>query len=417
MLLKIFPLLLILPLLGCVDRNRSNPLDPKNSDTLGKPSGLRVISSADSAFLRWDGLNLSDLTGIQIYRKTESEDEFLPFALVGPDATTFTDVPVAFGIEHNYQISAKGNGFESLRSDIVLVEPGPTFNWIADNSSQQLFKLTHDARNIIATTTGFITAIDIEPNPFTGETWVIDFVASVLGQIVKITPTGQLSGPLVNLEGPRDAALHNETGDLWVGDVIDNSVLKIGARNNNITLRVPGFDIPSSLAVDQRDGSCWIADRGLKQLVKLNTDGSRISTVSSTFNSLRWLDVDSNDGAVWVSDSTRILRLDPVGESRMTLTPESGFAYKLAVNQRTGELWVLNWSPSSVAKYLKTGEKLFEIDGFDEPEDLDVNTFDGSCLVADTRNNRVVRIDSDGREMRTVREFRFPIAVGIQNEP
>jgi len=414
---RILPLLLVFLFIGCVDRDRSNPLDPKNPNTLGKPSGLQVVSRADSVFLTWDRLGLSDITGIQLYRKTESENEFVPFALLPADVTSFTDVPVAFGIEHSYQISAKGNEFESLRSDVVLVEPGPTFSWIADNASQQLFKLTHDARHILATTFGFITALDIEPNPITGEAWVIDFVASVLGQVVKLTPDGQLSGPLVDLQGPRDAALHHETGDLWVGDVLDKSVIKIDGQNNNIVLRIPDFEIPSSLAVDQRDGSCWVADRGLQQVIKLSIDGARSLNVSPTISSVRWLDVDSNDGAVWVSDSTAILRLSTAGELEFRVTPPAGFVYKLAVNQRTGEFWVLNWSPSSVAKYLKTGEQLFKIDGFDEPEDLAVNSFDGSCLVADTRNNRVVRIASDGSDVRIVREFRFPIAVGIQNEP
>ncbi len=408
--------LISLALTSCADRERNNPLDPRNPDTGGRPSGLRVSSSADTAFLVWDRLGLSDLVGIQIYRKTEGEADFTPFALASRDAFSFQDTPVAFGLEHEYQISALGDDFESLRSDVVVVEPGPTFNWVADNSNRTLFKLTHDARNVVKATFGFITAIDVEPNAITGEVWVIDFIASVIGQIVKVRPSGDVEETIVDLIGPRDIAVHHETGVIWIADEEDRSVIKVGP-NVEVQLRVPGFGRPIAVGVDQRDGSCWVADRGGREVVKLNSGGARVETQAPGFNSLRWLAVNSGDGSVWVADSSRIVELDASGQALLEISPQAGFAYKLAINQNTGDLWVLNWQPSTVTKYNPTGQLLFELTGFARPQDLSVNNFDGSCLVADTENNRVVRISTGGTETKVVREFQFPIALGVQNEP
>jgi hypothetical protein len=70
------------------------------------------------------------------------------------------------------------------------------------------------------------------------------------------------------------------------------------------------------------------------------------------------------------------------------------------VNDKTDECWAIDWNIESnntkIVKISNTGTKLFEISGFTGPQSLDVDPYDGSCLVADTGNFRVVKISSEG---------------------
>lgn len=402
-------------LAACADRERANPLDPQNPDTLGKPTGLRVLSSRDTVFLRWDRLNLNDIAGIQLYRKTNIEPEFSPLVLIQPEKNNFEDTNIEFGIEYMYQISAVGDNFESQRSDEVRVEPGPTFNWVADNGNRQLFKLTHDARHRIQSTFGFLTIIDIEPNPKTGEIWVIDFISSVIGEVVRISSSGEVLEPIVRLVGPEDASLYVSSGDLWIADSRAGRVVKLDPVGNEL-FSISNFSSPISVSVDQRTGDCWVGDDSRNEVIKISSDGQERMVSSLTFNSVKWIDVDSNDGSVWVSDRTRVLKLNEMGLLEFEISQAFSFAHKIAVNKNNGEVWIVNWNPSTISKYNSNGQKIFELDGFLRPEDLAINLFDNSCLVADTDNDRVVRISSDGQSVEAVQEILIPIAVGVQNE-
>ncbi len=407
---------LSLLVLTCADRDRINPLDPDNPVTLGRPSGLRAVAINDTVFLQWDRLALDDLVAIQIYRRTDDQADFTPLIRVDPAAGSFEDVGVTFGVNHFYQISGVGSDFESLRSDQIEVEPGPTFNWIADNLDRRLLKLSHDTKSILESTFGFLTVIDVEPNPVNGEVWALDLVGFARGDVVRVSPNGEVVLPLIRFTNPTDAAIHNSSGSLWVADTGDSSVVKIDAEGV-VQLRVTGFVQPISVSVDQSTGTCWVADRGLGQVVQINEDGTRGAVSQTNFRALKSVSTTSNGGTAWVSDSTAVVRLNAQGSVETVLTEQFSHAFKLATNRKTGELWVLDWGLSTVSKFLVTGERVLNVADVANPEDLSINLFDGSCLVADTLNDRVLWIAADGQSVRVVREMRRPIALGVQNEP
>ncbi|MFQ5824924.1 MAG: hypothetical protein ACE5JB_12775 [bacterium] len=405
--------------LACADRDRINPIDPQNPNTVGRPTGVKVISIQDTVFLSWNLIVLKDLSGYKIYRKTSFESEFLPLTLVPPNVNSFKDIDIVFNIEYSYQISAVGPTYESLRSDIFKITPGPTFNWVADNLSRQLVKLTHDAQHEILRSSGFQNLIDIETNPNNGDVWVIDRVTPFLGELIRISPEGQIKRPILQFTTPVDVALEINTAALWVADSTDNIVVKIDSAGTTL-FTIDDFSNPLAVSIDQRTGDCWVADSQLERISKIKADGTKILTSSINFIAVQSVTVNSSTGDVWVADSSRIVKLDETGNLSLGVSERFNNAYKIEVNENTGEVWILNLiyelNQSTISKFSATGQKIFEIDGFTIPEDLSINLFDNSSIVADTQNNRIVRISDDGKLSGVFKQIGFPSAVCVQNQ-
>ena len=401
-------------LLSCTDRERINPLDPKNADTLGRPTGFKVFSIQDTVYLGWTSIDLKDLNGFQIYRTTNGLDEFLPVQLVPPSNNSFKDTNIEFEIEYTYFMTAVGANYESPPSDTLGVIPGPTLNWVASNTNQQLLKLTHDLRHRILTVSGFLPIFDIEANPRTGEVWVIERLLNIFGNAIRISANGEILRPFAEFTEPLEAALDYGSGSLWVADAKAGQVVKLDSVGNE-TFSISGISRPVSVSIDQRNGYCWVADGDLNQISRISADGSGMDVSPVALTSVKSVVVNSKDGSVWVADSTRVLRVNESGQLELELVEEFGYVKKIAVNDLTGDVWIIDQARSTVSKFSANGEAVFEVDGFSAPGDLSVNLFDHSCLVADTENDRLVQITTAGVVSRIFTQVGLPDAVHVQN--
>jgi len=401
---------------SCADRDRSNPLDPENPDTNGKPATIQIFSIQDTVFLEWSQLNLNDLRGYKIQRKTNFQNSFETIAQVDETRDSFQDIVSAFNTQYSYRYSALGETYESEFSGEVEIEPGPTFNWVEDISSRRLFKLTHDARFSISTTVGFSLIRDIAPNPVTGDVWVLDIPAINAGRLFRVNSEGRIIQPLVTLMAPTDISLYKNTGSFWVSDSLSNRVWKFDASGTRL-FNVSNLSNPVAVAVDQRNGRCWIVDDGLGQVIRVDANGSgRLASPAQIGDAICCMAVDSRDGAVWIAETSRLIKLDSNGEQLLEIGSPLTQVRDLEVNDNTGEVWIINWSPSMIIKYDATGEQLFQLDeGFFEPEDLSLSLFDNSCLVADTGNSRLVRISTLGNIVRETEVVDLPGILAVDN--
>ena len=75
---------------GCSQRDRLNPLDPKNPDTEGKPVGVTILSDQDDVTVSWVNQSFEDILGFNIYRRQEGED-FESIGVASVSASSFTD--------------------------------------------------------------------------------------------------------------------------------------------------------------------------------------------------------------------------------------------------------------------------------------------------------------------------------------
>lgn len=408
--------IVVLIFCACTDRDRDNPLDPKNPNTSGRPTGFTVYSIEDTIYLRWDAIALNDLMGYQIYRKMSGESEFSRYTLVAPETNSFKDSNVQYNQSYDYRLTALGPDFESVATETVEIQPGPTINWVISHDSGQLAKLTHDAQHQILRTAGFYSLVDVEPNSVTGEVWVLERYTRFVGNALRVSPLGRIQQPTVPFTGPVDVAIDLSSNSIWIADQEGRFVAKldsIGGRQ--FTNRE--FLSPVALDVDQRNGTCWVADRKLRRIARVNKEGSPTDFSAIEFVAVQSVTVNSVDGSVWVADSTRVIKVNENGGRELELDHEFQHAYKIAVNENTGDIWVVDRGPSTLLKFSNNGAQSFEMSGFSEPHDLAVNPFDQSCLVADTENARLVKVSASGEIVSEFTNINSPYALGIQYRP
>ena len=401
---------------ACAERQRINPLDPRNVETGGRPSGVRVISIQDTVFLSWDAISLDDLRGFQVYRKAEDDTAFLPVQFTRPSRPEMLDTTVELGVEYAYRVSAVGFNYESDPSEPVTVTPGPTFNWVADNQARVVVQLTHDARHPIRNVGRFATITHIEVDPVNGHLWLINRFSSIDGSLVQVLPDGTIAQPIVRFSAPVDAALDERSGAVWVADSRERAVRKVDL-NGTVLFSIGSFSQPVSVDVDQRDGTCWVADKGGKRIGWVSSDGLLVGSLPITFEHLSHIEVNSADGTIWVADSTRVVRVVPTDSTALEVAHEFALAQQLAVDDLTGEVWVLDFRRPSVSKISAMGTLEFERPDFSRPFDLAVNRFDHTCLVADAGARRLVRIAPSGETVAVFDDIGVPEAVAVQNVP
>jgi len=406
---------LLILLLSCTDRERSNPLDQKNPETLGRPTGLNVISIQDTIFLNWDIIELSDLTGYQIYRGSDTSTEPVLHAFVSAPSNTFKDFTVVFDIEYDYQISAVGDNFESSRSDFAKITPGPTFNWITENGNQQIAKLTHDSRHLLHRTGRFSAIVDIEPNPRTGEVWVLNNFIGIEGNLKKVSSEGRVDERFITFESPTDAALNYALNEIWVADPQQSSVTKLDSIGNTI-FTIHEFTIPTLVAVDQRNGNCWVADNETNSVSRVLSDGTQMLKSGVGFESITSMDLNSEDGSVWLVDGIRIVKINQNGDFLLEIKAPLTFPGKIAINENSGELWAINDNPAGLYKFSPTGEMLFDVPVSFSPDNISVNLYDNSILVSDVRGHTIYRVSEGGEILSLFKGLIFPDLVSVQNQ-
>jgi DNA-binding beta-propeller fold protein YncE len=398
---------------GCSDRPRLNPLDPKNPNTLGRPTGLNVISMRDTVMLRWDRLDLRDLSGFQIYRQLQGDPGFSPIAQTPPGIYSYRDVRAKFDTMHSYRISALAPDFESPLSNAVTITPGPTFSWVADGRSGDLIKLTHDGTHEILRSGAFPSSFRLQIDAQRGYIWVLEeFRGSELG---RLDINGRNVRRFESIGGPADLAVNQSDGSVWVADTLTNGLMKFNSDGTR-AIKNEAYKRIVALAVHPQTHEVWVLSRDSQRVLIFSPTGELRRQASDSLQRPRDIDIDGRTGKVWVADGTHVIRLDAEGNQE-TLSPQTfRFVYRLSADEVSGGCWLIDYSTSfrdsRLVKLAPDGALSFpEILGFDRPESLAANPYDGSCLVADYGNDRLVRVSADGQSLSAYGRISLPVEV------
>ncbi|HEX9972331.1 MAG TPA: hypothetical protein VGD14_09695 [bacterium] len=400
-------LIICLALFYCTDRERLNPIDPKNQETGGRPRGLKIYSENDQAILQWSSLQLKDFLGYRIYRQTGNDPAFQIIYLIPPDSAVFIDKRLPFGQKCQYQISVLGLDFESERSDTVSIIPGPTTIWATDVYNRRIMKISHDG------------AHEIFQLPVDGYPWeiVVDrekeniwYVDILLNRIYLISGDDyKIIASLPNGE-PIDIALDVQNDRVWVADETQGKIF-VFSRSGDQIYEIDGFLKPSSLDCYFKDGSCWITDFKARTLTKLSKKGTmRIQIKNLIFPQA--VSVNQTTGECWVADSSRVLKYDADGNLLITIETEVKAPIALAVDSVNGNCWVsdLNYfgARSRLICFNGNGDKLLDLPELNLPLNLAANPFDHSCIVAESGNGRILKISEDGTIFGLIEGYAYP---------
>ncbi len=402
---------LISSLWGCAERKHSNPLDPLNPETNGKPPRLHVVSDHHKVFLDWPVLALNSITGIRIYRSTDSS-AVAKIASLPPLKKTFVDSHTVYNTTYDYSYSLVADGYESPPSEPQSITPGPSFFWVSLASIGQIIKLTFDVEHTYKRVTGSgfpaVMAFAGHGKGF----WVAD---DYLGEIYRITNSGQL---LFSVSGfGRITSIDCDTSRqvLWIADSRNKRVVAVDTFGYG-KFAITGLEYPRQVRVNQKNGDCWIVDSGQNVLVQSDRSGTILRKIRN-LTSPKWVSRTQIDGSIWAADSSSIVHISEEGTIESEI---SGFndAYQVAVDPVRNTLFVLDqsygWLGTELKKMGTDGTGGFSLRGFGFPKKIVVDPFDGSCVMADTYNYRVVKISTKGKITHEMKLEAAPLWITIE---
>jgi len=391
---------------ACSDRPRTNPLDPANPETGGRPTGVTAISILDTIEVRWQAVRLRDLSGYNLYRQRSGEREATLLARLNPQQTRYLDLAVPYGVQHSYQVTALVGGFESPRSAAATTTPGPTLTWIADYEDRSVVKLSHGGQHEILRTFMTLVPFRLAVDRQRGSVWVLvtDRPSRSSGQLMRLTLSGQVVGSYGRFVGMAGFALDPNTGHIWVADSLGEGVLRFDAEGRLLAQRknVPKI---AAVAFNSFTQELWAATARDGRLLRISSqavvDSLRFESQPLFAGRPLALEVQQRTGAIWVALGDSVMWQNVDGSQRRKASVTFRYASQVAVDQLTGECWVIDESRNSyrdsrVVKLNAAGERQFEVNGFDRPQALAVNPFDSSCYVADTLRGRIVIISASG---------------------
>lgn len=391
---------------GCSDRPRNNPLDPANPETGGRPTGVTAIAILDTIEVRWHAVGLRDLTGYNLYRQRSGENAPSLLARLQPTQTRYLDLGVRYGVEHRYQISALVNDFESPRSAAATITPGPTLTWVADFDDRSVVKISHDGRHEILRSFLSLAPFRLAVDRQRGTVWVLvtDRSTRTSGKLARCNLGGRLLGSHGSFVGMAGFALDPGTGHVWVADSSGEGVLRFDGDGRLLAQRknVPKI---SAVAFNSFTRELWAATAAGGQVLRIASqpvaDSLRIEVRPLFAGRPLALEVHQATGAVWVALGDSVMWQSGDGRQRRKAGVRFRYASQVAVNQLTGECWVIDESrlafrDSRVVKLDPAGGLEFEVGGLDRPQALAVNPFDSSCYVAETLRGRLVIISAAG---------------------
>lgn len=135
-------------LLACSNRERSNPLDPRNPDTHGAPTGFQVSANRDTAWLSWDPIEVGGLERYLLYRSSDTDSLHL-YRRISSDSTFFTDVGLTYDSTYVYALEAETYAGLSRRTEPDTLIPGPHNFLINDKSASVIWSISYDGRHRI----------------------------------------------------------------------------------------------------------------------------------------------------------------------------------------------------------------------------------------------------------------------------
>ena len=391
-------ILISLTLYMCSGKDRSNPLDPRNPDSAGKITGVRIHSEFDSVVLSWRKVYVDDLLSYNIYRRLNADTSFKLVQKMDKDSSRFTDANLEYGKKYIYRVSAETDYFETPLSDSVSITPGPSVVWICDVDMGRIKWLSDDIIHSIdqKSIDGYPWDLEI-----TGSDRTIYYSDILWGYVVRIDDTWKTYSSEDGYWDPVDIDFDKYRNLLWVVDQ-NGAIIQINTvfYDSLSIIQHQDFLRPRSIHVDDYSGIGWIADPDAKSLFRVSPYRGTVVKLNESFICPMNVVMNNHDGSIWVADSSRIVRLGT--NEQIELVIEDNFNYLLAldIDIEKQKVWAIDISmdnsKSRLFKFDYFGNREFVIEDFDFPRNLRVNQIDHSCIVLDSGAGKVIKILENG---------------------
>ncbi|MEE8336055.1 MAG: hypothetical protein V3S48_06425 [Candidatus Neomarinimicrobiota bacterium] len=326
--------IILIILCSCEDRERLNPLDPKNSITEGAPTGLKIFTRVDSIALRWNPFNIDNMVEYQIYRGA-GRDELFKHASVPADSVVFRETELDFEESYFYAVQALTEFSQSSISKTVTTMPGPHTLWVADMYNFFLRNISFDGswgQKIME----FISPRSLALDSKTKILWLGEyFEKSLLGLDQQMAIVNRIDLP----DSPIDFALDSLNRRLFV--LLEDSSLRSYNMDGSIIWNYQlGFNpnLSSELVYDVITGSIWLSSNVINAVLKIAAaDPEAGADIFSLIPNPGPLEADPVNGGVWVSTETGIVRIKASGE--MNWYKQELFIHDISIHPQSGDCY------------------------------------------------------------------------------
>ena len=414
---KIYFLLLLIPFtlfLFCADRNRTNPLDPKNPETDGKINGLSINSQERTVRLFWDRFGLAKVDSILIYRQ-KSDGVFENVASVGNDVFSFNDKNVQYGNIYRYYVTAMTGSYETPPSAQVEVKPGPTYLWVGDVNDGMFTRLSHDLSAVIFRFGSLRFPSLIAVLPKERSAWCYTLFSDI---IYKLNGEGEVEVVLRDFGRITDMAADTSNGDLWISETSFGRIYRVD-RYGEIRALVETLPSPERLVVDSKRHVAWIIDDSSKSVFRMTKSGFINAKNQEELQNPQDIALDGSLDNIWIADDKRVLGMDFSGSGTGVYATGFNNAYLIDIDNMRNHIWVMDrgssGNNSTLFKLSTNGEVFFQLAEFSSPTSIDVNEFDGSCIVSDPGNRAIYKVSEDGAEIQIIKGFISPQVVAVEH--
>ena len=408
---------------GCTTRERSNPLDPRNSRTQGGLVGFNAIGADGIVDLQWAPLLVEGVLGYRIQRWIPGGTPlYLGSADYHSDAGAAEDTSVINDSTYVYRLVAHLENGDSAVSAPDTVTPGVRRIFLLMAGVPSFLRLSPDARDVLFERAANESYLDMELDRKSGLLWLS---AEGSGNVIRKTPDGATVGAVIQTGAPGDLSVSSNRGLGWVVSLTDGSVLSYG----------PNIDDPSPQRAINSVSNPRVVEAGSADLTVWvgNEDGSvyrfRAQDLVQTHRwdlgagLIRAIALDEAVGGAWAAtrsgDIGSLYYLNPADSGSTLVRTNLLNVADLAVDPMTGDLWISerglpNQGIGRLSVITRSGTLLASVTGI-EPYGIDVDPSDGSCWVTDLLSNRVLEIDRSGRTLRASLALQTPYAVRVSN--
>lgn len=410
---RLVPLLALLALLlpGCSRRERTNPLDPANPQTGGRPDGFNAIAGFSNVVLQWNARTDLAIDGFQLFRRAPTDSTFQPLGgVLEPKSNSFLDAGILNGRDYRYRLYYVIGGQLSTQPAEEIATPGPLRPWVCDPGNGELVRLSADGRDIVARNHIGITPYSITVSPIEGQLWVSDVFA---GKVLRLEPVFLSGTQITSLPQPFQIALDNINGTAWITDLTGS----LGHFFTNGQPAQPGridlLQSPGGVTVNPNTREVYLCETGGNRVRRYANDGTPLSAGSVPSPSR--VAIDTVSRFIWVTSlpTGRVYCLNEAAQAIDSLSIFTG-PIGIAVDSRRRRVWVADAAGNRVIVLdAVTRTELFRVNGIGEPRDVDIDLRTGDAYVVARGERSVIHVSSTGAIVARLTGFSDPYEAGL----
>ena len=411
-------------LAACEMRDRSNPLDPENTRTGGKPAAPIATASDASVELRWQRLTQSSVVGYRLLKARPGEaPAYLRSTLYASTTSGDLDTSVVNGATYLYQLVAYFQSGDSAVSPADSATPDARRVIVLDAKAPALLRLTPDLRDVLFDQLAVEAYEDVELDSRRGILWL---TAPGAGRVFRRFLDGTAAGVTLDLNAPTDVSISELRGLGWLALPQSGLVRAYGPDLND---DMPSRSIASVgeahvVEAGKTEPMLWIGNNA-GTVYLFNTDALPLGRWTLGGNPVSAIALDEPRSRAWVV--VRLLSGDDLYiidavDSTVTQVP-GRFANvaDISYDPVLQSLWISERGTplagmGRLVRLDEAGHVQAEVMGI-EPYGIATDSRDGTCWATDLKSGRVLQFASDGTLLRASVPLGTPYAVRIDFGP